>query len=287
MLSSRVVSVAPATGEVREHVALPGNTELAGSFHGVVSAGLAADGRVLVHVQNPAADAVLLAVEGTDAVVVESRVSGFRLSDDGRFLAVGFSHPPTGAPNRIEVFDLVDDISSEFVVEALNAGPGEWSDDGRFLIVNEQWEDGRAWAVTPWSGSGEFVAGTVDPESSEPSYSASLLRETTCFVDERTVAYRTWDVGYGQGDAQPGSIAIRSLDAGELLDERGTDLFGSFDVRCHADGSVSYLRRPVEIVEVSPDLSQLEPVLDAPVELVRVAPDGTETVMDSGLLRFV
>jgi hypothetical protein len=100
------------------------------------------------------------------------------------------------------------------------------------------------------------------------------------------IAHRTWNVGYGQGDAQPGVIRLTSLETGSTVTELGNDLFGD-GFRCHPDGSVSYLRRPVVEVQLSPDFSQLEPDYEAPVELVHIAPDGTTTVIASGDLRLV
>jgi hypothetical protein len=66
----------------------------------------------------------------------------------------------------------------------------------------------------------------------------------------------------------------------------GDDLFGD-GFRCHPDGSISYLRRPVVEVQLSPDFSQLEPDYGAPVELVHISTQGSSTVTASGDLRIV
>jgi hypothetical protein len=105
-------------------------------------------------------------------------------------------------------------------------------------------------------------------------------------MSERVVAHRTWDAGYGEEDAQPGVIRLTSLDTGSTIAEIGDDLFGD-SFRCHPDGSISYLRRPVVEVEWSPEFSQLEPDYEAPVDLVHIAPDGTTSVVASGDLRMV
>jgi len=219
-------------------------------------------------------DGTLVAIEAGAVRVLKTGVSGFRLSDDGRFLAVSFSNPPTSEPSRLEVADLVDGSSAGFVTRGVNSGPGAWSSDGRFLIVNEQWEDGTAWVVDPWSGSGEPLPGTED------------MLDGACFMSDRVVAHRTWNVGYGQGDAQPGLIRLTSLDTGSTVAEFGNDIFGD-GFRCHLDGSISYVRRPVVEVQVTPDFTQLEPDFDAPVELVHIATDGTTSSRVVGDLSMV
>ena len=105
-------------------------------------------------------------------------------------------------------------------------------------------------------------------------------------MTDDVIAHRTWNVGYGQGDAQPGVVRLTSIETGATVGEIGGDLFGD-SFRCHPDGSISYLRRPVVQAQVSPDFSQPEPDDDAPVDLVHVAPDGTISVIDSGDLRMV
>jgi hypothetical protein len=105
-------------------------------------------------------------------------------------------------------------------------------------------------------------------------------------MGDRVVAHRMWNVGYGQGDAQPGVIRLTSLDTGSTVAEIGDNLFGD-GLRCHPDGSISYLRRPVIEVELSPNFTQLEPDYEAPVELIHIAPDGTTSVSASGDLRMV
>jgi WD40 repeat protein len=187
---------------------------------------------------------------------------------------VSFSNPPAGEPARFEIRNLVDQTTTSFQTDYINAGPAAWSPDGRYLIVNENWEDGTAWVVDPWSGSGEPIPGT------------ERFLDGACFMSDRVVAHRTWNVGYGQGDAQPGVIRLTSLDTGSTVAEIGDDLFGD-GLRCHPDGSISYLRRPVIEVGLSPDFTQLEPDYDAPVELIHIAPDGTTSTRASGDLRMV
>ncbi len=269
VVRSRVVSVSRSSGDVVEHLSLDGSVA-------VQSAGLGVDGVLYARLDGyQPADRQLVAIERGEPRVLEIGVSGFRLSDDGRFLAVSFSDPPAGAPARIEVADLVDRRSADFETTVhFNEGPGAWSPDGRYLIVNEQWEDGTAWVIDPWSDSGEPIPGTEG------------FLDGACFMNNRVVAHRTWDVGYGQGDAQPGVIRLTSLDTGTTVAEIGDDLFGD-GFRCHPDGSISYLRRPVVEVQLSPDFSQLEPDYQAPVELVHIAPDGTTSVTASGDLRMV
>ncbi len=268
VVRSRVVSVSRSSGDVVEHLSLDGPAA-------VRSAGRGADGVLYAHFggQQPA-EHQLVAVDGGEVRVLETGVSGFRLSDDGRFLAVSFSNPPAGAPARFEITDLVDQTTTDFQTSYVNAGPAAWSPDGRYLIVDEQWEDQTAWIIDPWSGSGEPINDT------------ERFLDGACFMSDRVVAHRTWNVGYGQGDAQPGVIRLTSLDTGSTVEEIGDDLFGD-GFRCHPDGSISYLRRPVVEVELSPDFSQLEPDYEALVELVHIAPDGTTSVTASGDLRMV
>ncbi|MEZ5295289.1 MAG: hypothetical protein R2697_03145 [Ilumatobacteraceae bacterium] len=201
-------------------------------------------------------------------------MSGFRLSDDGRYLAVSFSNPPEGELARFEITDLVEQTTTEFQTLYVNAGPAVWSPDGRYLIVDEQWEDQTAWVIDPWSGSGEPLPGT------EP------FLDGACFMTDDVIAHRTWNVGYGQGDAQPGVVRLTSIETGSTVGEIGDDLFGD-SFRCHPDGSISYLRRPVIDVQLTPDFLQPEPDYDAPVDLVHVAPDGTTSVIESGDLRIL
>ncbi|WP_420453374.1 hypothetical protein [Ilumatobacter sp.] len=270
VVRSRIVSVTWSNGEVTEHLSLDGPDA-------VRSAGRGADGVLYAHVDSLRGDdrPSLVEVDDGAARVVETGVAGFRLSDDGRFLAVSFSNPSAGAPTRFEVEDLVDGTTAAtFELAYVNAGPAAWSPDGRFLIVDEQWEDGTAWAIDPWSGSGEPVGGT------------QRFLDGACFLRADVVAHRTWDVGYGQGDARPGVIRLTSLTDGSTVGELGDGLFGD-GLRCHPDGSVSYLRRPVVEVGQSEDVTQSEPDRSAPVDLVRIAPDGTTTVTASGDLRLV
>lgn len=267
VVGSRVVSLSRTSGDVVEHLSLDGPVAAR-------SAALGADGVLYAHLDGgQPADRQLVAIEEGQPRVLETGVSGFRLSDDGRFLAVSFSNPRAGEPARFEITDLVDRTTADFQTSYFNAGPAAWSSDGRYLIVNEQWEDQSAWIVDPWSGSGDPIPGT------EP------FLDGACFMNDRVVAHRTWNVGYGQGDAQPGVIRLTSLDTGSTVVEIGHDLFGD-GFRCHPDGSVSYLRRPVVEVELSPGFSQLEPA-EGPVELVRIAPDGTTTTTASGNLRMI
>ena len=265
VVRSRVVSVSYVTGDVVEHLSLDG----AGT---VRSAGRGADGVVYAQIDGTAGE--LVAIERGEARVVKTGVSGFRLSDDGRFLAVSFSNPSAGEPARFEISNLVDRTSTSFQTDDINAGPAAWSPDGRSLIVDEQWEDGTAWVIDPWGGSGEPIPGTEG------------FLDGACFMSDRVIAHRTWNVGYGQGDAQPGVIRLTSLDTGSTVTEFGDQLFGD-GFRCHPDGSVSYLRRPVVEVELSPDFSQLEPDYDAPVDLIHISPDGTTSIVASGDVRMV
>lgn len=268
VVRSRVVSVSRSSSDVVEHLSLGGPAA-------IQSAGRGADGVLYAYlIGEQPADRQLISIDRGEARVLETGVSGFRLSDDGRHLAVSFSNPPAGEPPRFEITNLVDRTTAGFETSGINAGPAAWSPDGRYLIVDEQWEDQTAWIVDPWSGSGEPVPGT------------DRIRDGACFMNDRVVAHRTWSVGYGQGDAQPGAIRLTSIDTGSTVAEFGTDLFGD-DFRCHPDGSISYLRRPVVEVQLSPDFSQLEPDYEAPVELVHIAPDGTTSVNDSGDLRMV
>jgi len=68
---------------------------------------------------------------------------------------------------------------------------------------------------------------------------------------------------------------------------RAADLAPVDGFRCHPDGSISYLRRPIVEVELSPEFSQLEPDYEAPVELIHIAADGTITNRAIGNLRMV
>jgi|GEM_PF-3053013 len=204
----------------------------------------------------------------------ESGVVGFRLSDNDRFLAVSFSNPQAGQPSRFEVTDLVDRTTNSLQTPSINAGPAAWSPDGRYLIVNEQWEDQTAWIIDPWSDSADPIAGT------------NVFLDGARFVNQHTIAHRTWNVGCGQGDAEPGVIRLTSIDDGSTVADLGDHLFGD-SLRCHPDGSVTYLRRPIVQVTHSSDFSQLEPDYDAPVDLVHIAADGTSTFITSGQLRMV
>lgn len=268
VVRSRVVSVSRSSGEVVEHLSQEGSAA-------VWAAGLGANGVLYASfVGQQPAERQLVAIDGRETRVLETGVSGFRLSDDGRFLAVSFSNPLVGETASFEVNDLVDQTASAFETSYVNAGPAAWSPDGRYLIVDEQWENRTAWVIDPWSGSGEPIADT------------DRFLDGACFMDDRVIAHRTWNVGYGQGDAQPGVIRLTSLETGSTVMELGNDLFGD-GFRCHPDGSISYLRRPVVEVPLSPDFSQLEPDYEAPVELVHIAPDGTTTVNASGDLSIV
>jgi hypothetical protein len=267
VVESRVVSVSRSTGDVVEHLSLDGPAA-------VRSAGRGADGVLYAHVDGQAlSERSLVAVERGEARVVETGVSGFRLSDDGRFLAVSFSNPPAGELARFEITNLVDHTTASFHTDSINAGPAAWSPDGRHLIVNEQWEGQTAWVVDPWSGSGDSIPGT------------ERFLDGACFMSDHVVAHRTWNVGYGQGDAQLGVIRLTSLNTGSTVAEIGDNLFGD-SFRCHPDGSISYLRRPVVEVQLSPDFTQLEPDYEAPVDLVHIAPDGTTSIGASGALRM-
>lgn len=266
VVRSRVASVSQSTGEIVEHLSLDGTAA-------VRSAGLGSNGLLYAHLDQSFGGPTLVAVEAGQVRVLETDVSGFRLSDDGRFLAVAFSDPPAGEAARFEISDLDDQTTVGLDTGKINAGPAAWSPDGRFLIVNEQWEDGTAWVIDPWSGSGDPLPGTE-------------ILDGACFMSDRQVAHRTWNIGYGQGNAQPGVIRLTSLDTGSTAAEFGDDIFGDA-FRCHPDGSISYLRRPVVQVESSPDFTQPEPDYEAPVELIHIAADGTITNRAMGNLRMV
>ena len=266
---TRVVSVTRSTGEVVEHLSQEGSGQGA-----VRSAGRGADGVLYAYLNGQWDQRQLVAIDSGETRVLETGVSGFRLSDDGRYLAVSFSNPPAGEPARFEITDLVDQTTTEFETWYVNAGPAAWSPDGRYLIVDEQWEDQTAWVIDPWSGSGEPLPGTE-----------SFL-DGACFMDDDVIAHRTWNVGYGQGDAQPGAVRVTSLETGATVAEIGQDLFGD-GFSCHPGGSISYLRRPVIEVQLTPDFSQPQPDYEAPVDLVHITPDGTTSVIDSGDLRMV
>ena len=178
--------------------------------------------------------------------------------------------PPSGPGSRIA--NIVDRTTANFETDYTDAGPGAWSSDGRYLIVNEQWEDGTAWVVDPWSGSGTPIAG------------AEGFLDGGCFMSNDVVAHRIWNVGYGQGAARVGVIRLTDLTSGSTVTELGTNLFGD-GLRCHADGSVTFVRRGMVDIEHAPGFSQPEPDYDTPVELVHLAPDGTATIRDSGDLR--
>lgn len=268
VLRSRVVSVSRSTGEIAEHLAQDGTAA-------VRSAGLGANGVLYAYLSDRGSgDRSLVAIEAGHASILETGVSGFRLSDDGRFLAVSFSNPSVGDPSRFKVAGLVDGSTAEFETRGVNAGPGAWSPDGRFLIVNEQWEDGTASVIDPWSGSGDPLPGM------------DRLLDGACFMSNQVIAHRTWDVGYGQGDAQPGVVRLTSLDTGSTIADFGDNIYGD-GFRCHPDGSISYLRRPVVEVQVSPGFTQLEPDRDAPVELVHIATDGTLSILAAGDIRMI
>jgi hypothetical protein len=267
VVRSRVVSVSQSSGDIVEHLSQEGSAA-------VWSAGLGADGVLYANFlgQQPA-ERRLVVIERGQARVLETGVSGFRLSDDGRFLAVSFSDPPAGETARFEITDLVDQTATDFQTPYVNAGPAAWSPDGRYLIVDEQWENQTAWVIDPWSGSGEPIPGT------------DRFFDGACFMDDTVIANRTWNVG-AEGDAEPGVVRLTSIETGSTVTELGDGLFGD-GFRCHPDGSISYLRRPVIEVQRAPDFSQLEPDYEAPVELVHIAPDGTTTVIASGDLRIV
>jgi len=264
---TRVVSASRSTGDIVEHLALDGTAA-------VRSAGLGADGVLYASLVDRGYDGTLVAIEAGAVRVLKTGVSGFRLSDDGRFLAVSFSNPPMGEHARFEFSDLVDGTTAGYETLDVNAGPGAWSPDGRLLIVNEQWEQGAAWVVDPWSGSGEPLPGTED------------MLDGACFMSDRVVAHRTWNIPYGEGSPELGVIRLTSLDTGATVDEFGNDVFGA-GFHCHSDGSISVLRRPVVEVQVSPGVAHLEPNFDAPVELVHIATDGTISSRAVGNLSMV
>ncbi len=187
---------------------------------------------------------------------------------------MSYSNPQKGELARFEVTDLVDGTSNSFQTNAVNAGPAAWSPDGRYLLVDEQWERSTAWVVDPWSASGEPLPGTENFVSGG------------CFVNSAVIAHRTWKVGYGQGDAQLGVIRLTSLETGSTVADIEDQLFGDA-FRCLPDGSFSYIRRPVIEVELSPGVTQLEPDYEAQLELVHIAADGATIVDDSGLLSMV
>lgn len=267
IVRSRITSITRSAGEVTEHLALDSDAA-------VQSAGRGIDGVLYAHLDNGNFSRSLVAVNAGQVRLLEANVSGFRLSDDGRFLAVSYSNPPVGETARFEISNLVDQSTISFETPHVNAGPGEWSPDGRFLIVDEQWENRSAWVIDPWSGSGDPLPG------------AAGILDGACFMSDGVIAHRTWNVGSGQGDAQLGTIRLTSLDTGSTIAEFGDGIFGDA-FRCHADGSISYLRHPVIDVELSTGFTQLEPDPNAPVELIHIATDGTTSTLAIGDLRML
>jgi len=266
--ASRVLSVSLVSGDVVEHLSLRGQN---GVQSGAASAGRGVDGVVYAYLPY---DRQLVALDNGKVTVLDTGVSGFLLSDDGRFLAVSSSDPPASGTSRITVTDLATGRTNTSDTGMVNAGPGAWSPDGRHLVVNEQWEDGTAWVVDPW---------TASAAPSPPN----IFLDGACFINAGTIAHRTWNVDGVQGNAQTGVIRQTSADDGPATADLGEDLFGDRAIRCHTDGSVTYLRRPIIIVDRGGGFSQPEPDYTAPVDLIRVAPDGTATTITSGRLRMV
>lgn len=265
---TRVMSVSLETDNITEHLAIDGPT----IAH---SAGLGADGIVYAQLDEALGyGSSFVAIENGVTRELETGVSSFLLSNDGRLLAVSFAIPSAGSPARLAFADLVDGRTNEVQTNYVNAGPAAWSPAGRHLVLAENWEDGEAWVIDPWSDSVEPLPGT------------ERFLDGACFVNDNVIAYRTWDVGYGQGDAQLGAIRLTSIDTGDTVADLGTDLFGENRLACHPDGSVNFVRRPVTEVEIAPDFTQLEPVYDDPVELAHVDPTGTITVQATGDLRL-
>jgi hypothetical protein len=265
---TRVVSASQAGTDVTVHLALTGPTIAR-------SAGLGADGVLYVQLNDVLGPgSSLVAVEDGETRELSTGVSSMRLSDDGRLLAVSSATPSEGARARLEFDDLVDGRTNEIQTDYVNAGPAVWSSDGRHLIVAENWEDGAAWVIDPWSDSADPILGT------------DRFLDGACFVDDDVIAHRTWNIGYGQGDAQPGVVRLTSIAAGATVAELGTDLFGEYELACLGDGALSFVRRPVVEVEFGAGFSQLEPDDDEPGELVRVDSEGTVTVMATGDLRL-
>lgn len=266
-IASRVVSVSASSGEIVEHISLRGNRT-------AQAAGRGANGILYAYLRDENYNRQLVSIDNGDLTVLDTGVSGFLLSDDGRFLAVSFSNPPASETPRIRVTDLTDGTTNTFQTDGINAGPGAWAPDGRHLIINEQWEDGTAWVVDPWGPS---------PEPTP----AGVFLDGACFVDAVTVAHRTWNVGYGQGDAQLGVIRLSGVEDGSTTAALGENLFGDNTIRCHPDGSVTYLRRPVVDVDLGGGSTQPQPNYDAPVDVVRLQLDGTASTIASDRLRMV
>ena len=266
-IASRVLSVSVSSGEIVEHLSVRGTST-------VQAAGQGANGVLYAYLRDETYNRQLVSVDNGDLTVLDTGVSGFLLSNDGRHMAVSFSNPPASETPRIRVTDLTDGTTNTFQTEGINAGPGAWAPDGRHLIINEQWEDGTAWVVDPWT------------PSPEPTPAGEFL-DGACFVDAVTIAHRTWNVGYGQGDAQTGTVRFSYIDGGPSTLDLGENLFGDNTIRCHPDGSITYLRRPVVDVDHGGGFTQPEPDYDAPVDLIRIQPDGITTTIASGRLRMV
>ena len=276
---TRVVSVSRTSWQTEEHLRLDGPAT-------VRSAGRGANGLLYAYiVDNLGAGRSLVTVADGQATPLRTKASGFRLSDDGRFLAVSFSDPPAGEGARLEISDLVNRSTASFDLPGINAGPGEWSPDGRYLIINEQWEDGTAWVIDPWSGSAEPIFGGPGGDTPAAGDTDSML-DGACFVSDVVIAHRTWNVPYGEGSAQTGAVRLTSLETGETTGELGTDLFGDA-FHCHADGSVSVVRRPLVDVQLSPGVSQIQPDNEAASELLRITPDETTSILTDDDLRIV
>ena len=266
-VGSRILSVSRSSRRSHRHLSLEGRQQYV--------RGPGSGRRALrpLHGHQPA-ERQLVAIERGETRVLETSVSGFRLSDDGRFLAVSFSNPQPSEPSRFEITDLVDRTITDFRVAVHQRR-------SRSLVARRPLPDRERAMGGP---DGLDCRPVVRLRRTDPRHRRFL--DGACFMNDRMVAHRTWNVGYGQGDAQPGVIRLTSLDTGSTVAEIGDDLFGD-SFRCHPDGSISYLRRPVVNVELSPDFSQLEPDYEAPVELIHIARDGTTSVTASGDLRMV
>jgi len=130
------------------------------------------------------------------------------------------------------------------------------------------------------------VVGFRAPAFGDHSDWTDRILDGACFMSNQAIAHRTWNAGYGQGDAQPGVVRVTSLEDRSTITELGANLYGD-EFRCHPDGSISYLRRPVIEVQLSPDFTQNEPDYAAPVELIHIATDGTVSTRAAGNLRMV
>lgn len=104
-----------------------------------------------------------------------------------------------------------------------------WQPGGNRLIVQDTWEDIRAF--------------TIDVGSGEPSSTLTRLADHACWTASGMLAVAGWDTGYGEDEGTPGSIELIDTTSGAVAADFGLHTLGG-QLACLSGDRVAFTAYP-------------------------------------------